>query len=708
MESPIAINSTNTNNLIATTIAIENSSFAKIGYYYSFDGGLTWSGDENTAVTTTEGDPVVKFDIDGKAYVLYQKFSERALYMRKSTNGGISWLPPLNQNANQVWLESGGNEGVDRPWMSISPIRNQGGFFDIYISYTWLEKDGYGNITDQHASLLKSTDGGVTFTKIKTYSGTTQYYRLGTFIELGPQGDIFFAYSTAEKNHSDVIEITVKRSMDGGISFGSSVTIPVIQVGNVNHMIKDGTVRLDSYPRIATDNSPFHYGRVYVTWASKSNPDSRSEIKIISGEEVGGSFQWGNPTTVVANANENWQPAISVSPDGVLNIFYYSSSPSHSTSIYTYLKYSTNGGLNFTTVTVGDPSGFPIPQVLTFLGDYFGLTTWFGKAYAMWSEYHTDPPNADVQIYFKQINTSEITISGYNKIEVDQEDQGGLTFGKFGKWNQGLFTEYTPPHNFLFQVGSNAVIRSSQEFKQGTFQKFHEWNTGNDVLNHNVFTIDANTQNIVSSFSGANEGITLKNNFLDAPALNPDADEIDFKDPWYIDFRDNQYGNVIRNRGITLAERRHRSSPFYPDYNTIFTNGSDPSHSYQGIFLNESGPPLWPPPYYSVRSSTQDILLYNTGNPSGRYHKFYFQNWTYDPNKIALQTPGSNETAVVFKTSDAVLSANLKGTQLSENSNAYNTNSQRKYVKTDNGYLHCVYESFGQVYYEVSSNNGAS
>lgn len=90
----------------------------------------------------------------------------------------------------------------------------------------------------------------------------------------------------------------------------------------------------------------------------------------------------------------------------------------------------------------------------------------------------------------------------------------------------------------------------------------------------------------------------------------------------------------------------------------------------------------------------------------GRYHKFYFQNWTYDPNKISLQTPSSNETGVVFKTQDAILTANLKGTQLTQNSGAYNSSSQRKYVRTPNGKLHSVYQNMGRVWYERSNDGG--
>jgi hypothetical protein len=51
--------------------------------------------------------------------------------------------------------------------------------------------------------------------------------------------------------------------------------------------------------------------------------------------------------------------------------------------------------------------------------------------------------------------------------------------------------------------------------------------------------------------------------------------------------------------------------------------------------------------------------------------------------------------------------AGFKGTQLSSQTNAYANNSQRKFVRTDDGWLHSVYESLGRVWYEAKSPTGS-
>ena len=70
---------------------------------------------------------------------------------------------------------------------------------------------------------------------------------------------------------------------------------------------------------------------------------------------------------------------------------------------------------------------------------------------------------------------------------------------------------------------------------------------------------------------------------------------------------------------------------------------------------------------------------------------------------------GYYETPVVFTDENAIVNANLKGNQLSNTSTAYESNSQRKIVRTPSyGYLYQVYESLGNIWLEKSTNNGAN
>jgi hypothetical protein len=61
---------------------------------------------------------------------------------------------------------------------------------------------------------------------------------------------------------------------------------------------------------------------------------------------------------------------------------------------------------------------------------------------------------------------------------------------------------------------------------------------------------------------------------------------------------------------------------------------------------------------------------------------------------------------VVFNTAGAAVKAVMKGTQLSNNSSAFADNGQHKIIQTENGNLFLTYESMGQIWLEMSADNG--
>ncbi|MGC8928853.1 MAG: T9SS type A sorting domain-containing protein, partial [Myxococcota bacterium] len=161
---------------------------------------------------------------------------------------------------------------------------------------------------------------------------------------------------------------------------------------------------------------------------------------------------------------------------------------------------------------------------------------------------------------------------------------------------------------------------------------------------------------------------------------------IQFQDPWYVLSDGSQPGNYwINVRGF---------------YEPTGKEGAQE----KGVFLNQglTQQGQWVPPYYSVKAiSPQDITF------NDRTHKFYFQGWSASPpNSAEFQNANALETPVVFKQAGAVVSANFKGSMISNSENALSTSSQRKVVRTSNGNLHVFYVSMGKLWYEKSVNNG--
>ena len=128
VEPHIAFNPLNFNNIVVTTIAIEENVENWISVFYSTDGGEAWSGEDKFSAPGG-ADPVIAFDPDGIAYLLYQIRDERALFLHKSSDGGKSWSSPITV------VQFDDPQNVDRPWMAISSVRNANGFYDIYVAF---------------------------------------------------------------------------------------------------------------------------------------------------------------------------------------------------------------------------------------------------------------------------------------------------------------------------------------------------------------------------------------------------------------------------------------------------------------------------------------------------------------------------------------------------------------------------------------------
>jgi len=306
--------------------------------------------------------------------------------------------------------------------------------------------------------------------------------------------------------------------------------------------------------------------------------------------------------------------------------------------------------------------------------------TWFISSYSLTLRIEYTPPQQSVTLDQRLSNNSQV--------------------GKLRKWEGTDFTPYpyiNPGTPFNFSINSVQTIQGDQAVYSN--EKYQKWirNTSDEpnILNHHTFTVQPNDFSFTSKFAPTYSSSVIKNN-LEATGI--ESGTIGFKDPWFIDYQDASYGNNLRNRGMDLALWRNRPSPFYPNYTTVFNNGSDPSQSYKGVFLNQGAD--WQPPYYSVKAiSPQDIPLTQTG----KTHKFYFQDWTGSGVQFKYTT--AQETPVVFTSGNAVVNANLKGHLLSDASLAFSGNGQRKLVRDSYGIYHAVYHTSTGIWYTRSATS---
>ena len=243
-------------------------------------------------------------------------------------------------------------------------------------------------------------------------------------------------------------------------------------------------------------------------------------------------------------------------------------------------------------------------------------------------------------------------------------------------------------------------LNSSNEVRTDELPFIVNWNSSGKTEKHRDWLIGSESPSDSLKYSfianvNLNPNILkaefkeTKNAIIKNELEGGDGGQIKLKDPWFY-YKDN---NIWYQTDIY----RNYSSPFY------ITNNS--SSSYGGVFLGQGYNPVnhvWTAPYYSVKTASPQTI-----NINGRNHTFYFQNWEASPSGSAdFQHSDQLETPVVFNNENATVKAVMKGTQLSNNINAFTNNSERKFVRTPDGNLHLVYESMGKVWIEGSSDNG--
>ncbi len=227
----------------------------------------------------------------------------------------------------------------------------------------------------------------------------------------------------------------------------------------------------------------------------------------------------------------------------------------------------------------------------------------------------------------------------------------------------------------------------NERFQDSPIYKHNNWN---GVLNNFYLKNNFTVQSYQAQYKDANF-IPLNTaticNVIDGMNFN-DGVPICFNDPWFVkDINDNQSG---------MGDFIYPPSPYLPTGKYNESSG--------GVFLDQN---ITSGTFYSIRAPiTLDAPLSQTG----KTHKFYFQSWGFNGTDPLTQNNivnGYYESPVVFRSTGATVTANLKGTQLTNTSFTDNKSGQRGFLKDNvNGYLHNVYESMNKIWYERSTDNG--
>ncbi len=273
-------------------------------------------------------------------------------------------------------------------------------------------------------------------------------------------------------------------------------------------------------------------------------------------------------------------------------------------------------------------------------------------------------------------------------ITVTQVNSSGVQVGSVSRWNGSAFQNVTLGTPYTVNAGSTEVLKGEQTIISN--EKYNIWQKNlvdeSNVRNHHEFIVDGDFPYKSKLIGVSSASLKVKLDGIDYP-----TGSVKFKDPWLIDFSDATYGSIMRNRGMSDA----LLTPVTSADNNLGTGSS-----FKGIFKNLD--PINPQvtTYYKIQSDNTETF----GSQLA-----YFQNWSATGATVTNTTSGG-EQPVVFTADNAVVTGNYKGhlrTGVPNNSDAKN---QRRVVSstTSTNNLQMIYESMGEVWFTVSSDNGAT
>jgi hypothetical protein len=374
-EPSVKISQKNPNRVVAAWRDFRigfNPAYRRVGYSYSSNGGQTWAPSallDSTLLTglLRNSDAAVTVDTAGNFYIttiaLNNVNSNTTLAIYKSTDGGVTF--PTAQILAQGYSED--KEMITTDLVPGSPYKN-----NLYISWSRL------NLSPD-IRLIRSSDGGQTWSPTVNVS-TTSTNGQGSDPAVGINGEVYVTWTSYSYNTE-----YFNKSTDGGLTFGTPVTVATGAAGNIPWS-QGGTTQ---FPSIACDVSGGpRNGYIYIVWCDGRNSDEDCFLSRSTDHGV----TWSAPTRInndpVSNGKVQAWPWIAVNDSGRIAVTFYDTrnTPDNNT-IEAWLARSSDGGVTFMNEVIStqqSPTNKPNTDVR--FGDYISCDFWHNKIVPVWTD----------------------------------------------------------------------------------------------------------------------------------------------------------------------------------------------------------------------------------------------------------------------------------------------------------------------------------
>jgi len=250
---------------------------------------------------TLDSDPGLTVDANGNFYVVILSFistsQPNALYVKKSTDGGLNWGPNVTVVDNvSGYFEDKELIACDR---TASSYRG-------YVYVTWA-RFGAG----EQVMLCRSTNGGASFSApLAVTSMSSLQWPVPT---VGPNGELYIAWDAFSA-------IQFSKSTNGGVTFNGTHTLQNVGFG---YGYINGSIGTFSYPAIDVDiSSGPRRGWVYCVYEDYEQ-GSTSCLDMYFTRSTDGGTTWTSPLRInddtLGNGRDQFHPWMTVDLQGTIH-----------------------------------------------------------------------------------------------------------------------------------------------------------------------------------------------------------------------------------------------------------------------------------------------------------------------------------------------------------------------------------------------------
>lgn len=421
-ESAVKIHPTDTSKVVAGT----NGPGGGQQMHYSTDGGETWT-QVPLPSSGTCCDPAVDWSSDGRyAYTttLGNCLFGCGVWFFRSADGGVTWNSLETEtpgNPRRVIASSGGDKEflhVDKS--PASPYKD-----NLYV--TWHNS----NVLQ----FSRSTDFGNSWSP-QSFSSLSEDRGIGSDIATDAAGNVYYFWPAFNSK-----TIRLRKSTNGGVSFGSTVIVANTQDGYDFAIPAMESRRAFIYVAADADLSggPFH-NSVYAAWTDTTAPETspasanHARIQVAYSRDGGATWVTKTPHEIADQLTvDRFHPWLGVGPDGTVHVAFYDTRRDTSrTSVDFFYSKSTDGGQTWSTperlTTAQSPNiadGFE-------WGDYNGLDVVMSDLITVFTDNRSESGGTgdSVDVYAAGLTAGTPAVCGNGTVEPGEACDGSALGGR--------------------------------------------------------------------------------------------------------------------------------------------------------------------------------------------------------------------------------------------------------------------------------------